>query len=75
MINCRVSYSHLLNDNWDSVDVGAVVGDDRELHAGIYCMMYFDTPLSRGQISAAFKSCKTEGRCFYFFFLQFDPIR
>ena len=58
----RSSYSGLLDDEWDSVYLGALAGDSRELVAGLLCTMYFDTALSQEQMSAAFSMCFPNGR-------------
>ena len=57
----RSDYGGLLDDEWDQVFVGAKQGDNRELHAGLFCMMYFDEALTREQLSAVFSLCRTNG--------------
>ena len=58
----RDSYTALLDDEWDQVYVGAVPGDQRELHASIFCNMYFDVALPREELSAAFSLCRPNGK-------------
>lgn len=57
----RQAYSTNLEDHWTSVDVGAKIGDAREIKGGVYCMMYFGHALDTMEISAAQSLCRHRG--------------
>jgi len=58
----RFAHSYDLDDNYAEVNIGALPGDARELHAGIFCTMYFDLALDATQISAAQSLCRLNGK-------------
>ena len=54
--------TEFIADISDQIYVGAAPGDDNQLNAAIFCMMYFDRALNTEQIAAAFDFCKPNGK-------------
>ena len=57
----RKVYSGSIDGNWTYVNIGAKLGDGRELKAAMYCTMHFDKHLSQDKMDAAFSICRANG--------------
>ena len=60
----RSSYSGLLDDDYSTVNIGAIVGHSAELAGGVLCTMYFDVALTQEELSAAGSMCFPNGETF-----------
>ena len=57
----RSSYSGLLDDDFNVVNIGAISGYTNEITAGLLCTMYYNIALTQEELSAASSMCFPNG--------------